>query len=56
MSGVAIRTEALTKRYGATVALEGLDLEISRGEVFGYLGPNGPSAPGAAGTRAEGPP
>src|SRR3954447_3893251 len=36
-----IRTDGLTKRYGTTVALDGLDLEIGRGEVFGYLGPNG---------------
>jgi len=31
----------LSKRYGATVALASLDLEIERGEVFGLLGPNG---------------
>ena len=38
---VVVRTERLTKRYGHTIALDGLDLEIERGEVFGYLGPNG---------------
>ena len=37
----AIRTEGLTKRYGSTVALEGLDLTVEPGEVYGYLGPNG---------------
>jgi ABC-2 type transport system ATP-binding protein len=37
----AIRTEALTKRYGATLALDALDLEVAEGEVYGYLGPNG---------------
>ena len=36
-----IRTEGLTKRYGSTVALDALDLEIDAGQVFGYLGPNG---------------
>jgi ABC-2 type transport system ATP-binding protein len=36
-----IRTEQLTKRYGGMAALDGLDLEIAAGEVFGYLGPNG---------------
>ena len=37
----AIRTTGLTKRYGPTVALNGLDLSIGRGEVYGFLGPNG---------------
>jgi len=37
----AIRTDRLTKRYGATLALAGLDLSVERGEVYGYLGPNG---------------
>jgi ABC-2 type transport system ATP-binding protein len=33
--------EALTKRYGDTLALDGLDLAIREGEVYGFLGPNG---------------
>ena len=37
----AIHTERLTKRYGDTVALDGLDLTVNEGEVYGYLGPNG---------------
>jgi len=37
----AIRTESLSKRYGATLALDRLDLTVARGEVYGYLGPNG---------------
>ncbi len=37
----AIRTEQLTKRYGDTLALDALDLEVKAGEVYGYLGPNG---------------
>jgi ABC-2 type transport system ATP-binding protein len=37
----AIRTEHLSKRYGALEALADLDLEVDAGEVFGYLGPNG---------------
>jgi ABC-2 type transport system ATP-binding protein len=36
-----IRTDALTKRFGATVALDGLDQRVPQGEVFGFLGPNG---------------
>lgn len=31
----------LTKRYGATLALDGLDLDVRPGEIFGFLGPNG---------------
>jgi ABC-2 type transport system ATP-binding protein len=37
----AIRTEKLTKRYGNTVALDSLDLDVREGEAYGYLGPNG---------------
>jgi len=34
-------TEGLTKDYGRTRALDGLDLEVRAGEIFGFLGPNG---------------
>jgi ABC-2 type transport system ATP-binding protein len=36
-----IRAHGLTKRYGDKVAVDALDLEVRRGEVFGLLGPNG---------------
>jgi ABC-2 type transport system ATP-binding protein len=36
-----IRAEGLIKRYGKTLALDGLDLAVDEGEVYGYLGPNG---------------
>jgi ABC-2 type transport system ATP-binding protein len=36
-----ISTESLTKRYGSTLALRGVDLTVEPGEVLGYLGPNG---------------
>jgi ABC-2 type transport system ATP-binding protein len=38
---VAIRTRGLEKRYGDTIAVRGLDLDVHAGEVFGLLGPNG---------------
>ena len=38
---VVVRTEHLTKRYGKLVAVDDLNLEIYRGQVFGFLGPNG---------------
>ena len=34
-------TEGLTKDYGPKRALDGLDLEVRAGEIFGFLGPNG---------------
>ena len=37
----AIHIEGLTKNYGDVQALRGLDLEVRRGEIFGFLGPNG---------------
>ncbi|MFI5262282.1 MAG: ABC transporter ATP-binding protein [Candidatus Limnocylindrales bacterium] len=40
-AAVAIRTDTLVKRYGATTALDGLTMAVPRGEVFGFLGPNG---------------
>ncbi|MGN6129428.1 MAG: ATP-binding cassette domain-containing protein [Nocardioidaceae bacterium] len=43
MRGVdeVISVEGLVKRFGGTVALDGLDLTVRRGEVHGFLGPNG---------------
>jgi ABC-2 type transport system ATP-binding protein len=39
--GPAIRCRGLHKRFGATIAVRSLDLEVRRGECFGLLGPNG---------------
>ena len=40
MTGI-IQINGLTKSYGTTTALDGLDLSVSQGEVHGFLGPNG---------------
>jgi ABC-2 type transport system ATP-binding protein len=37
----AVRLTGLTKQYGATRALDGADLSVPQGSVFGFLGPNG---------------
>jgi len=41
MAAPAISTRALAKRFGDVVALDGLDLVVPAGSVFGLLGPNG---------------
>ena len=40
-SDLAIRTEGLVKRFGRNAAVDGVDLAIPAGEVYGFLGPNG---------------
>ncbi len=39
--GPAIETHGLTKRFGAHAAVDSVDLNVPRGAVFGFLGPNG---------------
>lgn len=41
MAEAAIVAKSLTYRYGDLVAVDHIDLEIGKGEVFGFLGPNG---------------
>ncbi|HBS93804.1 MAG TPA: ABC transporter, partial [Firmicutes bacterium] len=41
MENVLIKTENLTKRFGTATAVNGLNLEVKAGEIFGFLGPNG---------------
>ena len=36
-----IRAQGLTKRYGATIAVDHIDLDVRAGEIVGILGPNG---------------
>jgi ABC-2 type transport system ATP-binding protein len=40
-SPIAVRCHGLVKRYADVTAVDGLDLEVRRGECFGLLGPNG---------------
>ena len=39
--GVLIRARGLTKAFDRFVAVDGIDLDVRRGEAFGFLGPNG---------------
>ena len=41
MNTIAIRTQQLTRNFGAVRAVDGLSIEIPAGIVFGFLGPNG---------------
>ena len=36
-----ISIKGLAKKYDSLLAVDGIDLEISKGELFGFLGPNG---------------
>lgn len=36
-----VSARGLTKRFGASTAVDGIDFEVGRGEAFGFLGPNG---------------
>jgi len=40
-TAAAIRTIALSKSYGSRLAVDHLDLQVERAELFGFLGPNG---------------
>ncbi len=41
MSELAVSVQGLQKRYGDTVAVDGISFEVRRGEIFGLLGRNG---------------
>ena len=41
MTSPAVRTERLERHFGETRAVNGVDLEVSTGEIYGFLGPNG---------------
>ena len=40
-SGMAVSLRGVTKHYGALHAVDGVDLDIARGEIFGLIGHNG---------------
>jgi ABC-2 type transport system ATP-binding protein len=40
-AGIAIKAEGLVRRFNGVTAVDELDLDIPRGEIYGFLGPNG---------------
>ncbi len=40
-NGFVVVADGLRKRYGDVVAVDGISLEVRRGEIFGMVGPNG---------------
>ena len=38
---MAIDVRGMTKRFGAHTVVNGIDLQVKRGEIYGFLGPNG---------------
>ena len=40
-SDVLVSARGLVKRFGDATAVDGIDVEVQRGEAFGFLGPNG---------------
>jgi ABC-2 type transport system ATP-binding protein len=41
MPGTSVRVQQLTKRFGETLALDNITFDVARGELFGFIGPDG---------------
>lgn len=41
MSNQLVRTFGLSKRYGDSLSVSNLDMTVSEGKIYGFLGPNG---------------
>jgi len=41
LAGPAIEARALTRRFGSVLAVDAVDIDIPRGQIYGFLGPNG---------------
>src|SRR3978361_2391085 len=41
LSELAIDVRGVTKRFGDKTVVDGIDLQVRRGEIYGFLGPNG---------------
>ena len=50
-----VAARALVKKYGELAAVDGVDLTVDRGDVFGYLGPNEMSVASSASTGVDAP-
>ena len=45
----AIAVEGLVRHFGAVKAVNGVDLKVQKGEIFGFLGPTAPGRPRSSG-------
>ena len=41
MAQIAVRVDRLTKDYGEVQAVRGISFEVAKGEIFGFIGPDG---------------
>ena len=41
MTDTAIRARGLSRHFGEVIAVDGVDLDIPSGQIYGFLGPNG---------------
>ena len=39
--GLVVEAKSLFKRYGASLAMDGIDLQVHPGEIYGLIGPDG---------------
>ena len=41
MAAVSVVVEKLTRRFGETIAVDDISFRVSKGELFGFIGPDG---------------
>ena len=51
---LAVEARGLTKRFGKVVALDHVSFEVPRGELFGFIGPDGAVTRAWYGVKADG--
>lgn len=49
MPDISVSLQSVTKRYGSFTAVDDLSFDVAKGEIYGFLGPNGPARPHRSG-------